>query len=201
MIKYIIFDLADVLITGTNETGFALAKKHQLAVDDRQSFPLLTPLAQDFFHGHVREDEYIDEVIRTYPQFGSKDWLKQHIRENFTEVPGTREIVLRLKGLGYPLALLSVHAKEWIEYCDQKFKIHEVFDQVAYSFTDKVSKPNKKAFELVLARLNAQPEECLFIDDTLVNIQTAEEMGIKSVQFFNASKLNEQLKVLLPDYQ
>lgn len=199
MIKYIIFDLGEVLLTGIKITGLTLAEKHNLKIAGHPS-PLKVPLREEFFHGNISEDEYIDEVLKTYPELGEREGLKRYIRDNFAEVAGTREIILRLKKLGYILALLSNHGKEWIEHLEKKYDFHQLFDAVSYSFSDKVAKPDKRAFEIILRKLNAKPDECLFVDDKIKNIQAAEALGIKSIQFENADKLDASLRNILPDY-
>src|SRR3990167_5436932 len=92
-IKYILFDLSEVLLTGIKDAGIALGEKHKLEhtykhqvswTKDRT--PLLIPLAEEFFHGNVSEDAYIAAVLQAYPQLGTADWLKKHIRDNFIEV-------------------------------------------------------------------------------------------------------------------
>lgn len=77
--------------------------------------------------------------------------------------------------------------------------LHDLFDVIAYSYEDKVSKPDKKSYELVVERLGVKPEECVFIDDHLPNIKAAEEMGITGIQFLNARQLEENLKRILPN--
>ncbi len=199
MITNIIFDLSDVLIRGTNHTGAALMQKHELSTRERLS-PFFVSSEQEFLHGNISEDVYLDEVLNLYPELGDKNELKHHIRDNFTEVEGTRDIILRLKKLGYRLALLSIHAKEWMEYLEQKYKVNGLFDAVSYSYQDKVSKPDKKAFELILQRLSAKPEECVFIDDVAANVQVAKALGMKTIQFSSAADLDKKLKRLLPNY-
>lgn len=207
-IKNIIFDLAEVLLTGIRGTGISLTEKHKLENNlvhkspwiDLKT-PLLIPLVEEFFRGNVSEDEYIQAVLEKYPELGTQKWLKDHIRDNFKEVEGTREIVLELKRKGYKIALLSIHAKEWIEYCEQKFNFHELFDVLSYSYEDKVSKPDPASFLNVLKKLNALPEECIFIDDSKTNIAAAEKLGIKSILFSDAKNLRAKLVELLPDFK
>ncbi len=206
-IKNIIFDLSDVLLTGIKDTGVALGEKHKIEKGSynqvwwtKTTTPLLTPLVEELFHGNVSEDEYIEDVLEKYPQMGTKEWLKTHIRENFTEVKGTREIILKLKNSGYKLALLSVHAKEWIDYCEEKFNFHELFDIRSYSYNAKVSKPNPISFQNVLKQLDASPEECLFIDDSEINIKAAEKLGIKGILFTNADNLGNNLFEILGNF-
>lgn len=206
-IKYIIFDLSEVLLTGIKGTGEALTEKHGLK--DKLSHevgwthiqtPLLIPQVEDFFHGHISEDEYIRAVLCKHPELGEAEWLKSHIRENFLEVPGTREIALRLKSLGYTLALLSIHSKEWIDYCEEKFKFQEIFNTCIYSYDAKLSKPDIKSFEHALEKIGARPPECIFIDDAQRNITSAESLGIKSILFTDAENLKKDLKKLLSDF-
>ena len=206
-INNIIFDLSEVLLTGIKDTGIALGEKHKLenAISHKVGWthiktPLLIPLVEEFLNGNVSEDEYIKGVLEQYPQLGTEDWLKQHIRENFKEVEGTRDIISELKGLKYTMALLSVHAKEWIDYCEQKFDFHKLFDVRVYSYETKVSKPHPLSFKKVLEELNAGPENCLFIDDSEINVKAAEVMSIKSILFTDAEKLRDDLGKLLPDF-
>jgi putative hydrolase of the HAD superfamily len=205
-IRHVIFDLSEVLLTGVKETGIALGIRHQVQIP--ASFtgtsgrlnPLLIPAAREFFNGGCTEDRYIAEVLKLYPMFGPHKGLKAHIRENFREVEGTREVVLKLRELGYGTALLSVHGREWIEYCEARFKIHKMFDTVCYSFDHQVSKPEPEAFLRALKQMQAKPEECLFIDDSQKNVDVANELGIGGILFLTAADLKVELARRLPDF-
>jgi glucose-1-phosphatase len=48
------------------------------------------------------------------------------------------------------------------------------------SFDIKRRKPNKDAYEYIIANMKLKPEQTLFIDDTIQNMQPAIEVGIKS---------------------
>jgi len=205
-IKAIIFDLGEVLLTGIRDTGLAIQEKHKIILTGPKfdwahvKTPLLIPLVNDFFLGKIKEDEYIKAVLEEYPQIGSANWLKKHIRENFREVEGSRELVVKLRKLGYKTAILSVHSKEWIKYCENKFDFHKLFDVIAYSYEDKISKPHPNSFLGVLQRLNAKPEECIFIDDNEKNIDAAKVLGIKGILFTTAKDLEGDLKKILPNF-
>ena len=211
MITTVIFDLSEVLLKGIQESGIALAKKYNIDCysDPRsQSFsdsfpfphPLLVPLIQEFFLGNISEDEYINEVIKIYSEIGSQAELKQYIRDHFIEIDGTRDIILKLKSLNFKLGLLSVHGKEWIEFCEKKFDFHQMFDVISYSYEDKVAKPNIQAFINIIERLGVQPNECLFIDDSSRNVQAAEGLGIQGLVFTSSRKLHIMLEQHLGRY-
>ena len=65
-----------------------------------------------------------------------------------------------------------------------------------YSFEISVCKPEKRAYELMLDRLQAKPEECLYIDDYDVNLMPAKKLGLVTLQFENSEKLKTDLKKL-----
>jgi HAD superfamily hydrolase (TIGR01509 family) len=210
MIKYIIFDLGEVLLNAIRDSGRKLIDLYNVdcsAVASSHTFvyygishPLLVPAIQDFVIGEITEDEYIAKVLEAYPVLHACPDLKQYIRDNFTEITGTRDIIVKLKSLGYSLGLLSTHTKEWIEYCEQKFDFCTLFDAVAFSYKDKVTKPDPCAFDFILKRLEAVPGESLFIDDTVANVNAAEVLGMKGIAFTSADELGIMLARLLPDY-
>lgn len=205
-IRNVILDLSEVLLTGIKDTGHALGERHGVdlasVVDGPTGSknPLMLPAVWDFFRGRMTEDEYIAEVVRAYPTFGPHEELKAHIRENFREIEGTRDIVKRLRQLGYRMALLSVHGREWIEHCEEAHDIHSLFHIVAYSYEEGFLKPQPEAFLDVLKRLEALPHECLIVDDSQVNIEAAEALGIPGIRFINAKVLEMELFRLLPDF-
>ena len=206
-IEHIIFDLSEVLITGIKDTGIALREKHQLEIEDpkmdwaHEKHPLLTPLAKEFFHGTVSEDDYVRDVVAKYPQIGDAEWLKRHIRENFVEVEGTRDIVIRLRQLGYKLSILSNHAKEWLDHCEEKFNFHELFDTRVYSYDVGASKPDLRMYQAVLEQLKTTPDRCLFMDASDINTAAAEALGFRTIVFTTASELERELRRVLPDFE
>jgi putative hydrolase of the HAD superfamily len=44
-----------------------------------------------------------------------------------------------------------------------------------------LNKPDPRAYEFVLAQAGAQPDECIFVDDRLANLQPAAAMGMLTV--------------------
>ncbi len=77
--------------------------------------------------------------------------------------------------------------------------IHKHFDNIYKSFGIGHKKPNNEAFLHVLEKVNAKPEECVFVDDLKANIDVANGLGIKGVIYTNLDQLKEdfcKLKIL-----
>jgi epoxide hydrolase-like predicted phosphatase len=194
-ITTIIFDLSEVYLTGLKESQDHFAKLWNVAPEEVYSQFKSADL-EAFWHGKITEDEFWKKIIAENNWKFSLTEIKKLVRDNFKEIEGTRAIIERLKKVGFKLSLLSVHSREWVKHCEDKFDYHKLFDSVVYSFEIEVCKPDKKSYQHIIEKLKVKPEECLFIDDSKRNIDSAREMGIRVIHFKNSDQLKEALEVL-----
>ena len=68
------------------------------------------------------------------------------------------------------------------------------FDVVFNSARLGVAKPDPQAFVAVAAALDTVPERCLFVDDTLPNVDGARAAGMQAEQFTDAASLRSLLE-------
>lgn len=191
LISTIIFDLSEVYLNGLYGSHLRLSKKIKKEIDDSAFF---VPEMRQYFEGRILEDQYLNALIIHNKWPIDLKNLKATIRNNFREIEGTRKIIERLKTNGYQLGLLSVHGKEWISHCEEKFDYHKLFDSIVYSFEIGVCKPEKKAYLSILKKLGKEPSECLFIDDMEENLLAAREIGMNTILFTTSKQLVIDLK-------
>jgi putative hydrolase of the HAD superfamily len=194
-ITTIIFDLSEVFLTGLKASEDHWAKQWNIKPQEVYE-KIHKESLTDFFNGKISEDEFWSQIIKKHKWKIGLDEVKRIVRSNFKEIEGTREIVEKLRARGFKLGLLSVHGKEWIEHCEKKFDYHKLFHSVLYSFEISICKPDIKAFEHVIIKLNAPAKECLFIDDTEQNLVSARKLGMKTILFKNPKQLIRELKAL-----
>jgi len=192
MTTTIIFDLSEVYLHGLLGIEKHLFLKHKLSIKNEE---LQTEELEKLFHGEITEDEFWRAMKEKFQWRISLQQLKSAIRDNFTQIEGTRAIIETLKQNGYKLGLLSVHAKEWIDHCEKKFDYHKFFDSIIYSFEFAICKPERRAYELMLEKLEVRAQDCIFIDDSKRNLKAAELLKIKTVQFHNADQLKKDLRL------
>ena len=152
--------------------------------------------ANQFFRGHISEIKFWKGIIEEFNLKVAVSELKKIVRENFKEIDGTRDIIEKLKKNGYKLGLLSNQAREWVDYCEKQYDFHKLFNSRMYSFEISVCKPEKRGYNLIMGKLKAKPEECLFIDDYDVNLTPAKKLGLATLQFENSEKLRRDLRKL-----
>ena len=83
----------------------------------------------------------------------------------------------------FALALLSNDVKEWSSYLRNKFGLNEIFDEVIISGDVGIRKPDKEIYTLLLDRIKTSPNNCIFVDDKLRNLEPASKLGIKTIRF------------------
>ena len=73
-----------------------------------------------------------------------------------------------------------------------KFNLDRYMDMTLYSAEVHLAKPDPRIYQLALSRLGVRAEDAVFIDDMPENVQAAQALGMKGVQFKNtAQAINE----------
>ena len=196
MIKNIIFDLSEVIISGYH--GVERLLKEQFGIpeqDFKEQKQLKNELFLELMRGILSEKEYLEELLQGTNWNISVEQLKTAIRQNLNQpIPGTMEIVKQLKAKGkYQLILLSDHAREWMEYIEEKNKDLKIFDKKIFSYDIGTVKSDKQTFKIVLEQTGIVADETLFIDDYEKNVKNAEAVGIHGIVFENAEQLRKTL--------
>ncbi|HND93866.1 MAG TPA: HAD family phosphatase [Anaerolineales bacterium] len=119
-----------------------------------------------------------------------------HWEDSITDMyHGTVEILRRLKGEGWPIYLLSNFSAEKFPLMRERYEFLNLFDDMIISGEHKLIKPDPAIFQLTLERIDRTANECLFIDDSLANIETARNMGFHTIHFQSPEQLERDLKI------
>lgn len=194
MIKNIIFDLSEVIISGYWRIENLIEKKYGIPAEDfLQQKINKYELFLDLMRGNLKEEDYWNELLKGMNWDITIEDLKNTAREYLNQpVEGTMEIIEQLKGK-YQLILLSDHVKEWMQYIEQINHDIDLFDKKIFSYEIGSVKPDKQTFKTVLNRAQIIADETLFVDDHEINIKRAEEVGIHGIVFKNAEQLKQEL--------
>ena len=189
MIKTIIFDWGGVLAPADTEiAGKRLSDK----------------FGCDFSKLKEKLAKYEKENSESsdYSMFLSKIKSEFEIPENevmkaLTEIPAWKGYELAKSLIGkYKLCILSDQMQFKADYIKKNNDL-SFFDPVLFSSEIGVQKPAKKAFQIMLEKLQEPAEECLFIDDREMNIKAAQGLGIHVIHCTDIDKLENQLNKML----
>ena len=194
MIKNIIFDMSEVIISGYH--GVEKLLEHQYAIPEEKFEKQRLSKNEVFLNlmrGNLSEEAYLEELLQGTNWNISIEQLKTAIRSNLNRpVPGTMKIVGELKG-NYQLILLSDYVREWMEYIEARNEDLKIFDKKIFSYNIGTTKSEVQTFETVLEQTGIVADETLFIDDYEKNVKNAEAVGIHGIVFENADQLRKTL--------
>ena len=100
-----------------------------------------------------------------------------------------------LKGK-YDLCLLSNASSEFLRILLDKHGLHDLLDHVFISAEIKLTKPNREIFEYALGTLGFKAEECVFVDDNLINCEGARKAGLHAVHYESAAQVQREFEAL-----
>jgi putative hydrolase of the HAD superfamily len=99
----------------------------------------------------------------------------------------------RLKERGLLTAILSNMGDNVLENMKREFDWLARFDVLVWSYQLLMAKPDPAIYRHVLKELGTRPEETLFLDDKLVNIEAARALGIQAIEFSTVERLRADL--------
>ncbi len=99
----------------------------------------------------------------------------------------------KLKQRGLLTAILSNMGDSVLENIQREFLWIADFDVLVWSFQLSLAKPDPAIYRHALQQLGTRPEETLFLDDKRVNIEAAQALGIKAIEFTTVDRLRDDL--------
>lgn len=198
MIKNIIFDFGGVLLDWNPRY---LYKSYFNNDEEMEHF------LADICNGewNIKQDagrpfaEAVKELQSKFPEYAEAiqmyddDWEKMLK----CELPESIDLLKELKSMGYGIYGLTNWSAEKIGYAFANYSFFSLFDGIVVSGVEKVVKPDRKIYEILLERYSLKPGECVFIDDNPDNVDMAKALGINAIRFDNIGNVKEHLETLL----
>jgi putative hydrolase of the HAD superfamily len=138
--------------------------------------------------GRLTEADFLRRLGDTLePVLGHRPALHR-FREIYFDALHPNESMIDLmreaKGRGHRMGLLTNNVREWEPLWRTMLPVDEIFEVVVDSGFVGMRKPDREIYDLTLERMGGPaPDQCLFIDDTDVNCDTARRLGMSAVHY------------------
>jgi HAD superfamily hydrolase (TIGR01549 family) len=107
----------------------------------------------------------------------------------------TLKLARELKNRGYKLYIAGNMPKEpYTVMLKANPEIKQLFEGIYVSSSLGMTKPNSQIFTHIAKAHKLNPAECLVIDDEMVNVTAAEEVGMQGLLFTSAKQVEKMLK-------
>lgn len=194
----VVFDLGNVLIKWDPQPAIAAGVGEQRARDF---------LAGEFDFGDWNHQQDAgrsfadgeESAVAAYPHLA--DEIRSY-RANFDKsmvgaIEGTVDILKRLHNAEIPLIALTNWSAETFPQAVDAFDFLELFEDIIVSGEEGVAKPDPEIFQELEDRIRhlGSLDDCIFIDDSLANVQAAAAAGMDAIAFTSPEELRADLAV------
>jgi epoxide hydrolase-like predicted phosphatase len=135
------------------------------------------------FTNSKEKNDYILKLIKNY---------KNTYHLNYELI----DIIKTLKNKGYKLAVVSNNSIKLKQRLEED-NIINLFDQIIISAEVGYQKPDPIIFDILFKKLEVEPNEVIFIDDTLRCLEGADKIGYIPILFNDNKTFKEELSNLL----
>ena len=190
----VVFDIGRVIIR------WNLRYLFEKLIDDPAELDwFLAHVVTEQWHHQQDEGRPLSEMVpERIAQFPDQADLIRAYATRFAEtypehIPGTLDLIGRLKAAGVPLFALSNFGEDfWDEFLARQ-PVFEGFRDIVVSGHEKCAKPDPAIYAIAEARFGLPPEALLFIDDKAENIAAAVARGWHGHVFAHAEGLEADL--------
>ncbi len=184
MIKTVIFDLGGVFIQIDTKQSLQKIRDriHSMSNEEIRNVLIRSDHYHQYEKGLIDSHTYCEYVKRDLGGHFSYRFFKKVWQQIFSPIQPMIDLLPQLKSR-YQLVLLSNTNRLHIEYIEKQFPFFHYFDHIIYSYKVGMIKPDKKIFRYTLKKIRSRAKDCVFIDDTIENVRSAEALGIRSYRF------------------
>tara|TARA_B100000003_G_scaffold43461_1_gene37232 strand:- start:166 stop:768 length:603 start_codon:yes stop_codon:yes gene_type:complete len=191
-VKKFLFDLGNVFFDWNPERIL----KPIFNDDERMNFfinNISFPLLDTRCDAGITIEVAVNDAIKKFPEFEKE--IKFYYPNHGNMVGGffqkTVDVFYKIKELNYPCFVLSNWSAETYEGMEEKYPFLKDFDGKIISGRDFLIKPDPAIYELAISRFDLIPQETLFIDDRLDNIEAAQKLNFQTIHLTDPSLIQE----------
>ena len=152
--------------------------------------------------GQISDEEFFERLVDRYAAAGHDRIdarTAQHViwGRSLVACGAMVDAVRQVKGAGYRTALLTNVSRTGEALWRSLMPVDELFDVVVDSSQVGLRKPDPRIYLLTCQRLGLAPEDCLFVDDLLCNVDAASELGMTTIQCHDPVLIADEVVQLL----
>ena len=193
-IRAVIFDFGSVLVQMGEETprlalaerlGVPLKELNRLVFDSESAVRAMVgelTIAQHWQAVGTALGVLPDEMPAVVAQFWSADLVNEEL-----------VAVIRKLRPNYKVGLLSNAWDDLRQVLATRIPIGHLFDDLVISAEVHMGKPDPSIYYLAVERLGVQPNEAVFVDDVLANVEAASAIGLNAIHYQNNPQLFSDL--------
>jgi putative hydrolase of the HAD superfamily len=148
-----------------------------------------------FDSGQITMNEYLDRTLFYRPRTFSREEFTAFVFAQSKEYPESRSVLSAAARTGkYFIGAINNEPLELNQYRIEAFHLRQEFLVFFSSCYVRSRKPEETIFRVALEVTQRAPEQCIFIDDRPLNLESPRRLGMTTIHFQNAEQLRSELR-------
>ena len=188
MIKHIVFDIGNVLMSFAPEAYF----KRWFQSEDRTHRICSRIFTHEAWEKYDQGIWMLEDLYAVYHK-AYPDMLEETniVLQNWLQLmkPMQESIAFmkQVKDDGYGVYILSNISQDSADFLKKTQRFFSLADGAVLSYEEKINKPDPHIYEVLLQRYELNAGELLYLDDNVENVRQAELLGIHGIVFRDVS--------------
>lgn len=196
-ISAIFWDVGGVLLSNAWDHEQRQRTLKRFGLDEVEFESRHEMLVSSLERGKISLDEYFERTIFYRPRPFTRDEFKNYIFSLSQPCPETLQLAKELaQSRRYLMATINNESGELNQFRIQTFGLRDIFSLFVSSCFVGLRKPEEGIYRLALDITQRAPEECCFIDDRPLNLDTASRLGMHVIKMESTEQLRQALQKL-----
>jgi putative hydrolase of the HAD superfamily len=196
-ISSLFWDVGGVLLTNAWDHEQRQQTLKQFGLDEPEFESRHEMLVSSFERGKITLQDYLERTIFYRPRSFTIEAFTQHMFSLSQPDPEALQLAKELtRSCKYLMSTINNESKELNLFRIQTFGLREIFSLFVSSCFVGLRKPEEVIYRLALEITQRPAEECCFIDDRPLNLDSAAKLGMHVIQMENAKQLRQDLAKL-----
>ena len=152
---------------------------------------------ENYDNGQLSGEEYWHSILQHYGLEQNESKVTKLIQEDiksWTQINDSMiQFIKESREKLYKLAIISNMTRDCLVYMKRHFQWLELFDELIFSCEFGMNKPDARIYEACFSRIELPPQECLFVDDLVENVDGAMKSGMKVINFKSFLQFRQEL--------
>jgi len=196
-ISALFWDVGGVLLSNAWDREQRQRTLQQFRLDEVEFESRHEMLISSFERGKITLHDYLERTIFYRPRSFTPDMFKEYMFSLSQPNPETLQLARELsRSCRYLMSTINNESKELNLFRIQTFGLREIFSLFVSSCFVGLRKPEDGIYRLALEIAQRAPEECCFVDDRPLNLDSASRLGMQVIRMENAEQLRQDLQKL-----
>jgi len=196
-IRGIFWDVGGVLLSNAWDHEQRALALEKFGVDPKEFHSRHEMVVSSFERGKIGLDLYLDKTIFYKSRSFTREAFKEMMFSLSTPIPGALDIARELAASEkYFMGTINNESRELNLYRIEKWGMRKIFRLFISSCFVGLRKPEPGIYQLAIETTQIAPEQCCFIDDRALNLESAQALGMKTIEMKDAAQLKRDLEAL-----